>query len=216
VSKFRPVDLGNTVCEASETRFADEVFWKAALDYCVAGNLQAVLDEYGHALTDWAEDRPATITAMLSSTGTCPEPGRPRAARGPGAPFQEPRRPQEPRRAVGLASDDPWAAMFRAAPAADAGMQSKETPDRTTRTHAADESRRAASGGALTAARIYRLAFGQPRQDELLGALQRVPDLDGRLHELLIDLSPASGAARRMSSQLTQRGFDLVERGWWL
>jgi len=33
-------------------------FWKAALDYCVAGNLQAVFDEYVHVLGDWVEDRP--------------------------------------------------------------------------------------------------------------------------------------------------------------
>lgn len=30
-----------------------EVFWRAVLDYCLAGNLQAVIDEYVHVLTDW-------------------------------------------------------------------------------------------------------------------------------------------------------------------
>jgi Helicase conserved C-terminal domain len=31
----------------------EEVYWRAALDYCAAGNLQAVLDEYVHALSEW-------------------------------------------------------------------------------------------------------------------------------------------------------------------
>jgi hypothetical protein len=31
----------------------EEIYWRAALDYCAAGNLQAVLDEYVHALGDW-------------------------------------------------------------------------------------------------------------------------------------------------------------------
>ena len=34
----------------SKTRAADDVHWKAALDYCVNGNLQSVLDEYVHVL----------------------------------------------------------------------------------------------------------------------------------------------------------------------
>ncbi len=33
-----------------------EVFWRAVLDYCLAGNLQAVLDEYVHVLRDWVGD----------------------------------------------------------------------------------------------------------------------------------------------------------------
>lgn len=35
-----------------QTRDA-EVFWRAVLDYCLAGNLQAVVDEYIHVLIDW-------------------------------------------------------------------------------------------------------------------------------------------------------------------
>jgi hypothetical protein len=28
-------------------------FWRHVVDYCIAGNLQAVLDEYAHALMEW-------------------------------------------------------------------------------------------------------------------------------------------------------------------
>lgn len=277
----------------SESRFADEVFWKAALDYCVAGNLQAVLDEYVHALTDWVEDRPPekggkvaaivdTAVEALSIKTTdlgartikAGEIGRlnmrsrfalrlgdgrteddksvnrvdtvRKAFNSPFWPFvlattsigQEgldfhhyshavvhwnlPSNPvdleqREGRvhrfknhavrrnlaaryRAEGLASDDPWTAMFRAAPAADEGMQpfwvlegqAKIERHALTLPMSRDAQRLEELARLLG---IYRLAFGQPRQDELLGALQRVPDLDGRLHELLINLSPAAGAA---------------------
>lgn len=277
----------------SGTRFADEVFWKAALDYCVAGNLQAVLDEYVHALTDWVEDRPpgeggkvAAIvdtavealsiktTDLAARTINDGEIGKlnmrsrfalrlgdgrtdddksvnrvdsvRKAFNSPFWPFvlattsigQEgldfhhyshavvhwnlPSNPvdleqREGRvhrfknhavrrnlaaryRAEGLASDDPWAAMFGAAPAADEGMQpfwilegdAKIERHTLTLPMSRDEQRLEELSRLLG---IYRLAFGQPRQDELLGALQRVPDLAGRLHELLIDLSPTPTAS---------------------
>lgn len=35
------------------TEGGDEAYWRAALEYCVAGNLQAVLDEYLHVLPEW-------------------------------------------------------------------------------------------------------------------------------------------------------------------
>jgi len=35
------------------SRGGDEAYWRAVLEYCVAGNLQAVLDEYLHVLPEW-------------------------------------------------------------------------------------------------------------------------------------------------------------------
>lgn len=35
------------------TEGGDEAYWRAALEYCFAGNLQAVLDEYLHVLPEW-------------------------------------------------------------------------------------------------------------------------------------------------------------------
>ena len=32
---------------------SDEAYWRGVLDYCLAGNLQAVLDEYLHVLPEW-------------------------------------------------------------------------------------------------------------------------------------------------------------------
>ncbi len=273
----------------SDTRFADDVFWKAALDYCLAGNLQAVLDEYVHAMSDWVEDRPAErggkvaaivdtavealgikttdLAARTIQNGTVGRlnmrsrfalrlgDGRTeddksinrveavrKAFNSPFWPFvlattsigQEgldfhhyshavvhwnlPSNPVDleqregrvhrfknhavrrnlasKHRAAGLASDDPWTAMFAAAPAADEGMQpfwilegeAKIERHALTLPMSRDAQRLDELSRLLG---IYRLAFGQPRQDELLGALQRVPDLDERLHELLIDLRPS-------------------------
>ena len=35
------------------TRVSEEAYWRRILAYCLEGNLQAVLDEYGHVLPDW-------------------------------------------------------------------------------------------------------------------------------------------------------------------
>src|SRR5207237_1397287 len=37
----------------------DDPYWRRVLDYCLAGNLQSVLDEYAHVLVEWlgASDR---------------------------------------------------------------------------------------------------------------------------------------------------------------
>jgi len=35
------------------TEGGDEAYWRAMLEYCLAGNLQAVLDEYLHVLPEW-------------------------------------------------------------------------------------------------------------------------------------------------------------------
>jgi hypothetical protein len=274
----------------SDTRFADDVFWKAALDYCVAGNLQAVLDEYVHAMTDWVEDRPAEkggkVGAVVATaveaigikttdlTARTVEGGKlgkvsmrsrfalrlgdgrtedaksvnrvdtvRKAFNSPFWPFvlattsigQEgldfhhyshavvhwnlPSNPvdleqREGRvhrfknhavrrnlaarhRAEGLSSTDPWAVMFAAAPAADEGLQ----PFWVLEGNAKIERHALTLPMSRDAARleelvrllgIYRLAFGQPRQDELLMALSRVPNLEGQLHELLINLRPAT------------------------
>ena len=42
------------------TKGADEAYWRGVLEYCLAGNLQAVLDEYLHVLPEWLGlvDRP--------------------------------------------------------------------------------------------------------------------------------------------------------------
>jgi Helicase conserved C-terminal domain len=48
-----------------------KAYWKAVLDYCVAGCLQAVLDEYAHVLVEWrgVSDRlPAEIVEALAET----------------------------------------------------------------------------------------------------------------------------------------------------
>ncbi len=47
----------------------DEVYWRAALDYCVAGNLQATLDEYLHVLSDWVggADTPRKLQAITET-----------------------------------------------------------------------------------------------------------------------------------------------------
>ena len=37
----------------SRRSYDERSYWRAVLDYCLAGNLQAVLDEYVHALRDW-------------------------------------------------------------------------------------------------------------------------------------------------------------------
>ncbi len=35
------------------TRVSENIYWRRVLAYCLDGNLQAVLDEYGHVLPDW-------------------------------------------------------------------------------------------------------------------------------------------------------------------
>ena len=47
----------------------DEVYWRAALDYCAAGNLQATLDEYLHVLSDWVggADTPRKLQAITET-----------------------------------------------------------------------------------------------------------------------------------------------------
>ena len=52
-----PAEGVAAVQSLANTRSGDDVLWKAALDYCLHGNLQAVLDEYAHMLVDWVEDR---------------------------------------------------------------------------------------------------------------------------------------------------------------
>jgi hypothetical protein len=277
----------------SDTRFANDVMWKAALDYCVAGNLQAVLDEYVHALTDWVEDRPADkggkVAAVVDTavealgikttdlTVRTVEAGRlgklhmrtrfalrlgdgrtedekavnrvdtvRKAFNSPFWPFvlattsigQEgldfhhyshavvhwnlPSNPvdleqREGRvhrfknhavrrnlaacyRAEALRAEDPWTALFDAAPSADDGL----TPFWIFEGHARIERHALTLPMSRDAHRldelsrllgIYRLAFGQPRQDELLAALRRVPDLESRVRELLIDLRPPATVA---------------------
>ena len=277
------------------TRFADDVFWKAAIDYCVGGNLQAVLDEYVHALTDWVEDRPddrggkvgAIVDTAVESLGikTTDLTVRTIDGSGLGAPLNMRTRfalrlgdgrsedaksvnrvdtvrkafnspfwpfvlattsigqegldfhhyshavvhwnlPSNPvdleqregrvhrfknhavRRNVaatyrsdGIAADDPWPALFAAAPpkdeglqpywvfegAASAGTRAKIERHALTMPMSRDEERLVDLVKLLG---IYRLAFGQPRQDELLAALSGIPELEERAHELLIDLQP--------------------------
>jgi hypothetical protein len=48
-----------------------KAYWKAVLDYCVAGCLQAVLDEYAHVLVEWlgvVDRNHAEIVARLAET----------------------------------------------------------------------------------------------------------------------------------------------------
>jgi hypothetical protein len=48
-----------------------KAYWKAVLDYCVAGCLQAVLDEYAHVLVEWlgvADREVAEIVERLAET----------------------------------------------------------------------------------------------------------------------------------------------------
>lgn len=47
----------------------EEVYWRAGLDYSAAGNLQAVLDEYMHALRDWVagSDAQARLRAVADA-----------------------------------------------------------------------------------------------------------------------------------------------------
>jgi hypothetical protein len=275
----------------SKTRSADDVHWKAALDYCVNGNLQSVLDEYVHVLTDWVEDPPAdkggkaravTDTAVEAlgvhsadlSVRTLDASAKRgerltmrsrfalrfgdsrseveqslqrvdtvrKAFNSPFWPFvlattsigQEgldfhlyshkvvhwnlPSNPvdleqREGRvhrykghavrrnlvahyRTHGLrADDDPWAAMFALAPPDHQGLQpywileggsrierhSLTTPF-SRDSHRLDELVRLLG--------IYRLAFGQPRQDELLAALRRLSLTQDEVQDLLIDLRP--------------------------
>lgn len=48
-----------------------EVFWRAVLDYCLAGNLQAVMDEYLHVLRDWvgADKASWLVDAAVEAVG---------------------------------------------------------------------------------------------------------------------------------------------------
>lgn len=273
----------------SGTKQSDDIFWKAALEYCVAGNLQAVLDEYIHALSDWVEDLPAEeggkvaavvktavdslsikttdLTARTVENGSIGEPLRMRtrfalrlgdgrtedaksvnrvdtvrkAFNSPFWPFvlattsigQEgldfhhyshavlhwnlPSNPVDleqregrvhrfknhavrrniatAQRAEGLAAADPWAAMFAAVPQADEGLQpfwiyeGAACIERHALTLPMSRDKdRLLDLTALLG--IYRLAFGQPRQDELLDALRRTPEIAARLDDLLINLQP--------------------------
>ncbi|WP_354699055.1 DNA helicase [Paraconexibacter sp. AEG42_29] len=284
----------------TETASGDDVFWKAAIDYCLAGNLQAVLDEYVHALTDWVEDRPAdqggkvgaivataaeslgikttdltvrtvedgklgkaltmrTRFALRLSDGRSSEDAKSvnrvdtvrKAFNSPFWPFvlattsigQEgldfhhyshavvhwnlPSNPvdleqREGRvhrfkshavrrniaasyRAEGVAATDPWGAMFAAAPPKDDGLQPYWVFEGTQEASLRAKIERHALTMPMSrdAERlkdlvqllgIYRLAFGQPRQDELLAALRIAPDLEAKAHELLIDLQPLAPA----------------------
>jgi hypothetical protein len=48
-----------------------KAYWKAVLDYCTAGCLQAVLDEYAHVLVEWlgvADREPREIAQRLAET----------------------------------------------------------------------------------------------------------------------------------------------------
>ena len=48
---------------------ADEAYWRRVLDYCAAGGLQAVLDEYAHVLRDslgLLEDNPSEIAGAVA------------------------------------------------------------------------------------------------------------------------------------------------------
>lgn len=47
----------------------DDVYWRSVLDYCAAGNLQAVLDEYAHALKDWVGGSSPTDRLRLIADG---------------------------------------------------------------------------------------------------------------------------------------------------
>lgn len=274
----------------SATRSADDVLWKAALDYCVNGNLQAVLDEYLHVLSDWVEDReaerggkPAAVTSTaveaigvrtadlmartFRSDGSIGQrltmrsrfalrlgDGRSeddqsvqrtdtvrKAFNSPFWPFvlattsigQEgldfhlyshavvhwnlPSNPVDleqregrvhrfkchavrrnlaaQHRPAAFAGGDPWQHMFSAAPEEEDGLRPIWVfpGDAAIERHALalpmsrDDERLAELVRLLG---IYRLAFGQPRQDELLAVLHDVPGLGSRLDELLIDLRP--------------------------
>jgi hypothetical protein len=48
-----------------------KAYWKAVLDYCMAGCLQATLDEYAHVLVEWlglADRQPTEIAGQLAET----------------------------------------------------------------------------------------------------------------------------------------------------
>jgi hypothetical protein len=48
-----------------------KAYWKAVLDYCFAGCLQSVLDEYAHVLVEWlgvVDRRHAEIVSRLAET----------------------------------------------------------------------------------------------------------------------------------------------------
>jgi hypothetical protein len=275
----------------SRAEITDEVFWRAALDYCVHGNLQAVLDEYVHVLRDWVEDRsdehggkPAAITdtavealgmttadltARTIESGAIGDPIRMRtrfavrfgdgrsedgaavqrvdtvrkAFNSPFWPFvlattsvgQEgldfhlyshavlhwnlPSNPVDLEQREGRvhrfkghavrrnlaeshardginASSAAWDSMFGTAPSESEGLGPYWVLNGSTRIerHAmalpmSRDAQRLEDLRSLLG--IYRLAFGQPRQEELLAALKRVPLIAERAGELLIDLRPA-------------------------
>jgi hypothetical protein len=45
---------------------SNDVYWRACLSYCLVGNLQSVLDEYGHVLPEWLGllEKPPDETAL--------------------------------------------------------------------------------------------------------------------------------------------------------
>jgi hypothetical protein len=48
-----------------------EAYWQVVLDYCLDGELQAVLDEYAHVLREWLgilDPNPATVAEQLGAT----------------------------------------------------------------------------------------------------------------------------------------------------
>lgn len=284
-----------TVQALSATRGADDVMWKAALDYCVNGNLQAVLDEYVHVLDDWVEDReacrggkPAAVTStaveaigvrtadlvartfrpdggvgrrltmrsrfalrlgdgrseddqsvqrtdtvrkafnspfwpfVLATTSIGQEgldfhlyshavvhwnlPGNPvdleqREGRVHRFKCHAVRRNVATRhRGAAFADGDPWRHMFAAAPEEEGGLRPTWVMpgEAAIERHALalpmsrDDERLAELVRLLG---VYRMAFGQPRQEELLAVLRDVPGLDARRDELLIDLRPPGTTA---------------------
>lgn len=50
---FRALMSGPDATAVIRSATSGDVFWRAALDYSISGNLQAVLDEYLHVLKDW-------------------------------------------------------------------------------------------------------------------------------------------------------------------
>ena len=46
-------NLPDVIALLEQNEANDTPFWRQVLDYCLAGNLQAVLDEYAHALMEW-------------------------------------------------------------------------------------------------------------------------------------------------------------------
>ncbi|MEI7890331.1 MAG: helicase-related protein, partial [Actinomycetes bacterium] len=90
---------------------------------------------------------------------------------------------------------DPWAELFAAAGESDGGLspywvykgENKIERHVPCEPLSVDQQK---LGNLLKLLGIYRLAFGQPRQEELLAALQLNPELEEQLEDLLIKLTP--------------------------